>query len=413
MCYNLESISLPSSLLSIGRYAFYECNKLKTISLPENLSTIGDNAFDGCYSITSFSFPKSLTSIGFSAFNGCAGLTSLSFPNGLISIGGFAFCSCSNLTSIYIPESVTSIGCRAFYYNCKALTSITCMAVEPPQLLDSEYDFTDIFENFDKTQGELYVPAGSVEKYRKDAQWTGFKKYIEIFPNLNVTISGEGEILLSGNAVENGSSFERESFDFIVLPADGYVIESATLDGEDVLGQIVNHHLVISGLKADATLSVVFTPVAEPELATLRVKNGEMHAMTHRYVAGNDVHIELHPDEGWTVHSVTVNDEDVTDHLDGNFLVLPALQGENTMNVVYTSTTATEITDVEAANPLRVSVKRNTLTVTGKADSDIVEVHDTDGRALYIGRESTVELPAAQGVVIVRVSNQTFKGIIR
>ena len=45
-CYQLETINLPNSLVSIGTEAFAWCNSLKDVTFPSGLEAIGDDAFD-------------------------------------------------------------------------------------------------------------------------------------------------------------------------------------------------------------------------------------------------------------------------------------------------------------------------------------------------------------------------------
>jgi len=72
--------------------------------------------FEGCSGLTSIEIPSSVTSIGNYAFKDCRGLTSIEIPFGVTSIGYFAFSGCSGLTSIEIPSSVTTIEDWAFSY---------------------------------------------------------------------------------------------------------------------------------------------------------------------------------------------------------------------------------------------------------------------------------------------------------
>ena len=67
---------------------------------------------------------SSITSIGERTFYGCSGLTAVEIPNSVTSIGERAFYGCSGLTSVEIPNSVTSIGERAFS-RCDRLHSVT------------------------------------------------------------------------------------------------------------------------------------------------------------------------------------------------------------------------------------------------------------------------------------------------
>ena len=123
-CYSLTSLTLPSSLQSIGDYAFCDCNSLTSLTLPSSLQSIGDSAFCGCKSLTSLTLPSSLQSIGDSAFRDCSSLTSLTLPSSLQSIEDSAFRDCSSLTSLTLPSSLQSIGDSAFYH-CSSLTSLT------------------------------------------------------------------------------------------------------------------------------------------------------------------------------------------------------------------------------------------------------------------------------------------------
>ena len=121
---DIKTISLPSTLQSIGSNAFYDCTNLTSVIIPQNLTSIGSNAFDNCRNLTSIELPNSLISIGEYAFASCVSLTSIELPNSVTSIGYKAFSGCTGLTSIEIPNSVTSIGSHVFS-SCSNLTSIT------------------------------------------------------------------------------------------------------------------------------------------------------------------------------------------------------------------------------------------------------------------------------------------------
>ena len=123
-CNSLISLTLPSSLQSIGEWAFYYCSSLTSLTLPSSLQSIGEGAFCDCSSLTSLTLPSSLQSIGDSVFRCCSSLTSLTLPSSLQSIGNFAFCDCSSLSSLTLPSSLQSIGDYAFY-DCNSLTSLT------------------------------------------------------------------------------------------------------------------------------------------------------------------------------------------------------------------------------------------------------------------------------------------------
>ena len=175
-CSGLTGISIPSSVTSIGDHAFDDCSGLTTITvdadnpvydsrnncnaiietatnelisgckntvIPSSVTSIGNYAFSDCSGLTSISIPSSVTSIGNSVFYGCSGLTGISIPSSVTSIGDHAFCDCSGLTSISIPSSVTSIGSWAFG-GCSSLTTITVDVDNP--VYDSRNNCNAIIE---------------------------------------------------------------------------------------------------------------------------------------------------------------------------------------------------------------------------------------------------------------------------
>ena len=152
-CSSLTSVTIPNSVTSIGGSAFSGCSSLTSITLDSDaivstsrsistslrfifgeqveeyvignsVNSIGSYAFSGCSSLTSVTIGNDVTSIGDYAFSGCSSLTSVTIGNNVTSIGSSAFSGCSGLTSITIPNSVTSIGVCAFLV-CSSLTSVT------------------------------------------------------------------------------------------------------------------------------------------------------------------------------------------------------------------------------------------------------------------------------------------------
>jgi hypothetical protein len=155
----LTSITLPDSVTSIGRNAFYRCRKLRSISvdvnhpayrdddgilfnktsnilivypvgksgtkytIPDGVTTIADYAFSGS-NLTSITLPDSVTNIGNGAFSNCESLASITLPDSVTIIGESTFLFCENLASIILPDGITTIATGAFEF-CLCLTSIT------------------------------------------------------------------------------------------------------------------------------------------------------------------------------------------------------------------------------------------------------------------------------------------------
>ena len=108
------------TVVGIGDYGFYNCDKLTAIWLPESLQFIGRYAFYGCKLVGKIQIPETVYAIDNTAFEGCTGLTEFSCPY----IDGFTYPSCPVTIigykasdedyDVVIPQAVTSIGERAF-----------------------------------------------------------------------------------------------------------------------------------------------------------------------------------------------------------------------------------------------------------------------------------------------------------
>lgn len=84
----IAAVTIPSSVTTIGDYAFYDCSNLTAVTISENsqLTIISSYAFYNCSSLTSIYIPDSVTTIGEDAFRDCSNLTiyceASSQPNG-------------------------------------------------------------------------------------------------------------------------------------------------------------------------------------------------------------------------------------------------------------------------------------------------------------------------------------------
>jgi hypothetical protein len=119
---DLTSVTIPSTVTSIGSWAFFSCSSLASVTMSSGITNIGDSAFDYCTSLTSVTIPEGVTTLGEWAFADCTSLTSVTIPDSVTSIQTSAFFECESLSNVIIPDGVTNIGVTAFY-NCTSLTS--------------------------------------------------------------------------------------------------------------------------------------------------------------------------------------------------------------------------------------------------------------------------------------------------
>ena len=161
----LASVTLPTSVTSIGASAFEGCTALETINLT-NVTNIGTDAFkgtkllggtegwegpvfyigtvavavdnekipeggavtfkagttalaeglfNGCTKLVSVDLSSfELTAISANFFKGCSSLTTVVLPATITSIGENAFSGCTNLATLTLPKNLTALGAGAF-----------------------------------------------------------------------------------------------------------------------------------------------------------------------------------------------------------------------------------------------------------------------------------------------------------
>lgn len=180
---NIGYIGIPTSVTTIGTFAFAGVTALQTISfdgdigltnIPDSmcrgcsnlaainfgtanttLKNIKTEAFNGCINLNNVVIPASVQAIYLSAFLDCANLRSLTIAAGsdLRTIGESAF-KASGITSFTVPGKVTAIAERAFR-DCWSLSTIT---IEQSENWAYGLRFASIITTFDPTNAVTFFP---------------------------------------------------------------------------------------------------------------------------------------------------------------------------------------------------------------------------------------------------------------
>lgn len=118
------TLTLPSTLKTIGAEAFAYTDFSGELLIPDGVTSIGANAFAKCDGFGgTLSLPDSVKTVGESAFYQCEGFTGLKLPAGLTKIETLSFAFMAGLkTEVVIPEGVTEIGEGAF--ECSYMPSV-------------------------------------------------------------------------------------------------------------------------------------------------------------------------------------------------------------------------------------------------------------------------------------------------
>ena len=168
------SLTIPNSVITVGSCAFADCNGFTgSLTIGNSVTTIEFGGFGWCPNFTSLTLGSSLTTIGVQAFYADYGLSgTLTIPNSVTFIGSCAFDGCNHLTgSLTIPNSVTCIDFMAFqnctgfngtltigtsltelrfsaFYGCEGFTQVNFNAIECADLAPNfSGDYSSPFES--------------------------------------------------------------------------------------------------------------------------------------------------------------------------------------------------------------------------------------------------------------------------
>ena len=134
LCTNLTRITFPASLCRIGSFAFFRCN-LDELTLPDSVTTIGNNAFEENHALRHLSIGSGLTFLNEMVFYGCESLETIKIES-VSAIGGFselpllrsvvlgggvhfvladAFSGCFSLQNVHFTSDILNIADGAFH----------------------------------------------------------------------------------------------------------------------------------------------------------------------------------------------------------------------------------------------------------------------------------------------------------
>lgn len=192
---NLTSVTIPTSVTSIGAFAFGNNFNLSSVLLHNGITSIGQNAFRSC-ALTSVNIPTSMTVIEESCF-GNNNLMTINIPSSIVTIGDYAF-SVNNISDVTIGSSVTSIGVGAFSVN--PLSVITSYALNAPVINTVTNQNDTFYNNGNRGTVNLIIPNNRTSSYATSASalWTGFKMVFEISP------TSANEVKIADYNIANG-----------------------------------------------------------------------------------------------------------------------------------------------------------------------------------------------------------------
>lgn len=204
---NLNKITLPESIKSIGKCAFAYCSHLKQLNINEGVTKIGYGAFEGCRSLKSITIPGSVEDIKLTyeeyyddgefdiyyanPFEDCRSLEAIYSPyasdgRSLIMDNTLIYVASKGINEYTIPVEVKSVANNALGSNDYNYDGVRFPKVVIPEsveyidyfgLLAAEYHFESMtppsmdeyalgyWNDYDSVRPVIYVPDGALPAY--------------------------------------------------------------------------------------------------------------------------------------------------------------------------------------------------------------------------------------------------------
>lgn len=237
-CSVLTSVKIGDGVTSISSDAFGDCSSLNDIKIGNNVKIIYTDAFRNCKDLSSITIPPSVTKIYGDVFGDCTSLKNVIIADGEteLSLGDYTenanshryispfsnspldsvyigrnisyglnnyynssfsgkqslrvvkisnkrteilkneFSDCRKLQCVIIGENINKIGSGAFNY-CTSIKTIVSL-IDNPFIIYSNTFSDKIFDN-----STLYVPVGTIDKYKATNGWWNFKNIVEGIPS--------------------------------------------------------------------------------------------------------------------------------------------------------------------------------------------------------------------------------------
>ncbi len=173
----ITSFTFGDQVEIIPNYLCYSMKQLDTVALPQGLKTIGNYAFAYCSTLKGVEIPVSVTLVAKNSFSYCTALKNFAFPKGITTVATEVLYGCTALEEVIIPASVTTINQDAFY-NCSKLMAIRNYAYTPQTITERAV------YNVNKHTCILYVPMDYIDLYRTKAVWCDFDNIIGVATDL-------------------------------------------------------------------------------------------------------------------------------------------------------------------------------------------------------------------------------------
>ena len=296
-----------------------------------------------------------------------------------------------NILTIGMVGYATSNFSYAAFDNIKLeyVGKLTSFA-ELTYLINKAKNTLESYENpigYDEFRTTIYSIENNSDNNKSDEEIVSMinrlKNAIEHFVNLNTIeipdstwvyyITASVADSLAGKIETASTCNYGDTLVIDILPNENYELDTLLVNGVNVAKLVENNKFVIESVTSDIVIYAAFSPVCY-----LTLQYADNGCIKQQVIKGHQYRFTLLPAEGWNIHTVTFNGDDVTSRLeDGNVFTTPTLLGEAVLNISYEEDGAA----VESAysNAVKVYGVDGMVNICGLKCGDNIEIYTTEG----------------------------------
>lgn len=410
-CSNLTEVSIPANIKSLSS-TFYGCKNLKKITAP-GVEAIY-YAFCGS-GIEAIDMPN-LKRIH-DSFGRCTSLKKIDIPTGVAEIGGDVFEGCVNLESVTLPYSLIEFESSRAFVDCISLKDIIVKNPTPIGIEES------IFDAMTYLNATLHVPAEALETYKSANVWKNFFNIVGDAPtddnvcSIIIANSWGGQIFIGDKEIGDEGIFtanrgEKITLKFVSDSSGDYTYEvsAAYVNGKDVSADIANNELTIE-VSGNTTIGIDWdSHYVEPDPIYLTIKHADNGCIKMQVDEWDAYKFYIEPAEGWSIHTVMFNEEDITSNIsDNGEIELYGLYDNSILSITFQSNSSA-VRAVEQSNA-KVYAKEGYISITNIGSGEPVQIYNEAGIQVVSthATSETMNVPLDKGLYIVKLKDATIK----